>query len=198
MEPLHRKEMAAIKTFRKKASRYLIKDTTLTPSTSIMQKRSFKDGDLVFYGVVRGILVGTFISDQTTKALFFSHEQREGFQTRDQIIKNKNGMIADYLIKEHFGHKKSPMHAVLDQHRFLLVSLQDLKHMSSSQIIDDNERLIRKRHLYIRMATTYMKTHKSNIAIQRICECIENVQAEIELEAARITARNKTAFASYE
>ncbi len=160
-------------------------------------KRSFKKGDSVLYGVIRGILIGIFTNDKSPQVLFFSHDPREGFQTRDQITKGNNGVI-DYLIKEHFGYNKVSMHSALDQPRFAIVSLQDLKHMSSIQTTDDSQRLIRKRHLLIKMATNYMKMYKSDESVQRVCQSIENIQAEIEWEASKITSRNKSAFASYE
>ena len=176
--------------FKKRASRHFIKRAIM--------KRAFKKGDSVLYGVTRGIIIGIFTQDKSPYALFFSHEQREGFQTRDQITKNKNGVI-DYLIKEHFGYHKTLMYSVLDQNRFIAVPLQDLKHTSPSKLVDnqdDTDRLVRKRHLYIQMAKSYMKLGKPNEMVHRICQCIENVQAEIELESK--PSRNKTAFASYE
>lgn len=144
-------------------------------------KRAFKNGDLVFYGVVRGTLIGTFNSDQ---ALFFAHERREGFQARAEITKTKAGAskIIDYLIKEHFGYKKTTAHSVLEQPRFITLALQDLKHMSPSQVTNDTTRLIRQRHLYLKMAKSYVRTRKSTEAIHRICERVEELQSEIELE----------------
>jgi hypothetical protein len=144
-------------------------------------KRAFKNGDLVFYGVVRGILVGTFNGDQ---GLFFAHERREGFQTRAEITKTKAGAskIIDYLIKEYFGYKKTTTHSILEQPRFIALALQDLKHMSQSQVATDTTRLIRQRHLYLQMAKSYVRTKKSEEAIHRICGRAEELQSEIELE----------------
>lgn len=151
-------------------------------------KRSFKEGDAVFYSAIRGIIVGIFNSDQ---ALFYANEQREGFQTRDEITSVKRGSskIIDYLIKEHFGYRRTPIHTVLDQHRFAILSLQDLKHMSSSQIQADKDRLVRQRHLYLRMARGYVLNHRSDDQVHRICKRVEDIQAEIELEVVAANYR---------
>lgn len=193
---------AQIKGFRRRSRRQLCKHSPSHQYPSIREvfkvyaNRSFKAGDLVFYGATRGIIIGIY---NATKALFFSHEQRDGFQTRDEVSYAKPGAsrIIDYLIKEHFGYTTHPSQMVLNQHRFKILSLEELKHMSVSQIDDDRHRLIRKRHLFIKMAKTYVRTGKSDETIDRLCSHIDMVQAEIELDE-RKTKLNKTAFATYE
>jgi hypothetical protein len=159
-----------------------------------MIRQAFKAGDLVFYGVIRGRLIGIFNSDQ---CLFFSHDQRGGFGTREQITKPKasSSRIIDYLLNEHFGNKITT-NQVLNQHRFAIVSLQDLKHMSKKQIDDESERLTRKRNLFIKMAHSYMRTRRTDETIHRVCLSIETIQAEIELDETR--RRQTTAYATYE
>ena len=160
-----------------------------------MQQRAFRTGDLVFNGAIRGTLIGIY---DNSKVLFFANEQRAGFKTRAEITNTKPGAskIIDYLIKEYFGYKYKPSHIILEQHRFKLLTLQDLHHMTKIQIIEEQNRLIRKRHLLIQMARSYMKSDKPDESIQRICGSIENVQAEIELEEDK--KRHATGLATYE
>lgn len=155
--------------------------------------RSFKKGDCVYYKRSSGTLIGVYNSDQ---GLFFAHEQTPGFKTRDEITATKPGAskIIDYLIKEHFGYKRNASQDILNQHRFSTVTLRELAHMSSVAINED--RLIRKRHLLIKLARSYVRVGSDDVTVHRICQSIENVQAEIELDVK--TAQHATGLATYE
>lgn len=156
----------------------------------------FRNKDTVSYGAMRGVLIGIFDQDQ---CLFFSDEAKECLLTCSQILNfdKKISNVILFMLHEYFGEPEVALQEMLyKQSRFKIVSLGELKHaVPLAETI--HQGLLRKRHIYLTVARSYMKHRSANDArIHRLCEKAEEIQLEIESREEQ--TRHLSGFASYE
>lgn len=154
---------------------------------------TLKHGDTVYYGVVRGTLLGIYSQDQ---ALFMADTARVTFNNAAQLERLLGSPYSNLclsFIKQHFRAFKD--FKVLQQNRFLVVSTDDLKKETVER--RTLKEMINKRHLYITMANHYVRGRCSDEDIGRLCQRIENVQLDIEIAETK-AHWHTTGLASYE
>jgi len=155
-------------------------------------KRAFKVGDTIYYGEIKGTLVGILGS----QGLFFADTAQEGFLTHEQMLYTSPAKESDlterfaymrmsnsffYIIKEYFGYatqQTTRIRKALQESRFKLLPLAELKHTNSKE---EFNRLLNHRHKYLVMVKYHLKRNNyDEAAIHRLCDKIETLQSQIE------------------
>lgn len=149
----------------------------------------FRYGDIAYYGAIRGLIIGVYTN---TKALFLSDEPRANFYTALDLLKSATYPINDILfffLTEYFGEPPTiEGKQILKSNRFITINLEDLKTHKDNK--SEKERLIVKRHMYIKMIQNYIKFKKPEEKLDSVFSRLEAVQNEIDL----LDAKNAKCF----
>lgn len=141
---------------------------------------SFKVGESVSYGPIKGIVIGLLENNNQEFCLFFADNVRPNFLTANEIINSASWFISNNFRSFLSKYFDSNLFVVAKQKRFLILPTQDLK---INTIESKEMSLLHKRHLYLTLARHYLRTKASDEKIHRICERIEDLQKNIETNA---------------